>query len=111
MLKFARRRMGIPQLIERVRSGVIHIEFYMGSNRVASGSGFMTRGLLITNHHVFLGPQNSTVVLAWQPNQDPSSRNDVSMDYAEFAASLVAGSDQNNFDFAVLSLSELKKRG
>lgn len=103
--------MSIPQLIERVRSGVIHIEFHIGNNRVASGSGFMTQGLLITNHHVFLGPSNSTVVLAWQPNQDPSSRMEVRMNYAKFAASLVTGSDQNNFDFAVLSIVELQQQG
>jgi len=71
----------------------------------------MTQGLLITNHHVFLGPSNSTVVLAWQPNQDPSSRTEVRMDYAKFATSLVTGSDQNNFDFAVLRLAELQQKG
>lgn len=103
--------MSIPQLIEMVRGGVIHIEFHIGDNRVASGSGFMTQGLLITNHHVFLGPRNSTVVLAWQPDQDPSSRLEVKMDYPHFAASLVTGSDQDNFDFAVLRIPELQQQG
>ena len=103
--------MSISQLIETVRSGVIHVEFHTGSNRVASGTGFMTRGLLITNHHVFLGPSNSTVVLAWQPNQDLASRVEIRMDYTKFAASFVTGSDRNNFDFAVLRIPELQQKG
>jgi hypothetical protein len=57
------------------------------------------------------GPQNSTVVLAWQPNQDPSSRIEIQVDYANFAAALVSGSDQNNYDFAVLEIAELQQHG
>jgi S1-C subfamily serine protease len=109
--KVGHHAMRISQLIEMVRSGVIHIEFHLGSNRVASGSGFMTRGLLVTNHHVFLGPPDSTVVLAWQPTQDPTSRVEIRMDYGKFAASLVTGSDRNNFDFAVLRIPELQRQG
>lgn len=102
--------MNIPELVERVRSGVIHIEYLVAGNRVASGSGFMSRGKLITNHHVFLGPPNSTVVLAWQPHQDPCSRMDLRMDYSQFAACLVTGSDQRNHDFAVLNVPHLERR-
>lgn len=101
--------MSIPDLVARVRSGVIHIEFQKDGKRVASGSGFMTRNLLVTNHHVYLGPSDTNVVLAWQPNQDSSSRREVQMSYAEFAACLVAGSDQHNYDFAVLRIPTLQQ--
>jgi S1-C subfamily serine protease len=101
----------IPRLIEKIRSGVIHIEFHVGSERVASGSGFMANGLLITNHHVFLGPKNSTVTLAWQSDRDPASRKEIKISYAQFSASLVTGSDQNNYDFAVLKVSALQDQG
>ncbi len=106
-----RHEMSIPDLVEKVRSGVVHIEFHVGGTRVASGSGFMSRGLLVTNHHVFLGPGSSTVVLAWQPTQDPSSRVEVKLNYAAFASALVTGSDQNNHDFAVLKLAQLQNPG
>jgi len=103
--------MNIPELVAKVRSGVIHIEFHMWGKRIASGTGFMASNLLITNHHVFLGHRDSTVVLAWQPTQDPASRNEVQMPYANFAACLVTGSDQKNYDFAVLKIPELEQKG
>jgi S1-C subfamily serine protease len=102
--------MDIPKLVETVRSGVIHIEFHVGGNRVASGSGFMVKGHLITNHHVFLGPTNSTVVLAWQPNQDAASRKEIQISYPTFATSLVSGSDENNHDFAILNITQLAQQ-
>lgn len=101
----------IPQLISRIRSGVIHIEFHLNKTRVASGSAFMAHGLLLTNHHVFLGPPQSTVVLAWQPSQDPSSRTEVRMSYPDFANCLVTGSDQRNYDFAALRIPQLQNSG
>lgn len=101
--------MSVSQLVERVRSGVIHIEYHVEGKRVGSGSGFMSRGFLITNYHVFLGPSNSTVVLAWQPDQDPSSRTEIKMGYAKFEASLVSASDENDYDFAILNITELQQ--
>lgn len=103
--------MSIPDLIDKVRSGVIHIEFHLGGQRVASGSGFLSRGLLVTNHHVFLGPSNSTVVLAWHPTQDPSSRVETKLTYSAFASALISGSDQNNYDFAVLKVPAIESKG
>ncbi len=103
--------MDIPELVENVRSGVIHIEFHTCGKRIASGTGFMVRNLLVTNHHVFLGPRNSSVILAWQTTQDPLSRKEIQMSYENFADCLITGSDQNNYDFAVLRIPELQQQG
>lgn len=100
--------MSIPDLVERVRSGVIHIEFRVDGKRVGSGSGFVTKSFLITNYHVFRGPPNSTVVLASQRNQDPTSRTEIHMTYQEFAGSCVSASDENNYDFAILKIVQLQ---
>ncbi|MCP4489412.1 MAG: trypsin-like peptidase domain-containing protein [Gammaproteobacteria bacterium] len=102
-------RNGIQDVVERVRSGVIHIEFHVDGKRVASGSGFIAKEYLITNHHVFLGPANSTVILAWQPNQTSSSRTEIKMEYHDFAQSLVSGSGEGSYDFAILKIEELLK--
>jgi len=110
-IKVGHLDMSIPDLIANVRSGVVHIEFHMWGRRIASGTGFMARDFLITNHHVFLGPRDSTVVLAWQPTQDPLSRTEVQMNYASFAGCLVTGSDQKNYDFAVLKIPAMNQLG
>lgn len=96
--------------IAKIRSGVIHIEYLVQGNVVASGSGFISKGHLITNNHVFQGPTNSTVHLSYQPNQDFSSRKTIEMAYAEFQGSLVSGSDVNSYDFAILDLDALRRK-
>lgn len=99
----------ITELVASVRSGVIHIEFHLNGRRVASGSGFMARGLLVTNHHVFLGPQDAMVVLGWQPDQDVASRQEIRLPYRSFASCLVTGAEENSFDFAILNIPALKE--
>jgi Trypsin-like peptidase domain len=99
--------MNVSALLPNIRTGVIHIEFHTGAGRVASGTGFMCKGHLVTNNHVFVGPRDSTVVLAWQPEAENDRRIEVTMLYATFAASLLAGSDANNLDYAILRLPVL----
>ncbi|TSA79815.1 hypothetical protein FNU79_17425 [Deinococcus detaillensis] len=41
----------LAQTIERVQSGVIHIRVELRGQQLASGSGFLHRGHLITNNH------------------------------------------------------------
>ena len=99
--------MTVADLVEEIRSGVVHIEFEIAGKRVASGSGFLSKGLLITNHHVFLGPQESNVTLAVQPSADTCSRVEVTMPYQRFLKAIVTGADEKSHDFAVLDLPKL----
>jgi Trypsin-like peptidase domain len=99
--------MTILRFLPAIRTGVIHIEFHTKGQRVASGTGFMCKGFLVTNNHVFAGPRDSTVTLAWQPNAASDERIEVRLPYANFAASLVAGSDRNNLDYAILKIPTL----
>jgi len=99
------------EYIAKVRSGVIHIEYLVQGNVVASGSGFFSKGHLITNNHVFQGPNNATVNLSYQPNQEISSRKTIELAYSEFRDSFVSGSDVNNYDSALLDIKELCAEG
>ena len=38
----------------------------------------MARGHLVTNHHVFVGPNNAVVTLGWQRDDTPASRRETS---------------------------------
>lgn len=67
----------IADLVDKVRSGVIHIEYSADNVRLGSGTAFMCRNLLITNNHVDQAQGNPLVTLAWQPDADASSREEV----------------------------------
>jgi S1-C subfamily serine protease len=103
------KRMPLADTFERVRSGLVHIVFLdAGNTAVASGTGFLSNGYLITNNHVFAGPTNTRVSLR-RENQPKSE--DAIMSYRDFAARLVTGSDRNSYDFAVLRIPEIIRAG
>jgi S1-C subfamily serine protease len=99
--------MSLRDLFASSRSGVVHINFVRGGDRIASGSGFLVARHLVTNNHVFRGPEDCDVLIRFS-DSDPNNFNDgVRMPYRDFATRLVAGSDENNFDFAVLNVPEI----
>jgi hypothetical protein len=49
------------ELIEKIRSGVVHIEYIKGNEIIASDSGFLSEDYLITNNHVYIGPSDTVV--------------------------------------------------
>lgn len=100
----------MADLVAKVRSGVIHIEYSTNEERVASGTGFMCRNRLITNNHVFQASGNPRVTLGWQPEDDIRSRKTVEMPYADFRLMLERGSDEQNSDFAILNVPQLQDK-
>ncbi|QEI44242.1 hypothetical protein BMF77_pc00084 (plasmid) [Dolichospermum sp. UHCC 0315A] len=54
----------IPDIIEEVKSGIIHIVHVVDGKRVSSGTGFMVNGYLVTNYHVIYdAPKDSKIIL------------------------------------------------
>lgn len=100
----------IADLVDVVRSGVIHIEYSIDGDRIASGTGFMCRNHLVTNNHVYQVDGNPQVTLAWQPDADTASRNAIEVTYSDFRRCFVSGSDEQHADFAILDVPELRQR-
>jgi Trypsin-like peptidase domain len=97
--------MPLADTFERVRSGLVHILFLNAQNKaVASGTGFLSNGYLITNNHVFAGPPNTHVWLRRENQSDTTGS--IVLPYADFAKRLVTGSDRSSYDFAVLKIPE-----
>ncbi|HWW08547.1 serine protease [Collimonas sp.] len=104
----------VADLVEKIRSGVIHIEYSSHGKLVGSGTGFMCRDHLITNNHVYQIALQSIVTLvklAWQPDADVASRQEVQMRIVEFKRQFIGGSDVNNYDYAILNVPQLVARG
>ena len=96
------------QLIQLVRSGVIHIEFLDIDNSViGSGSAFLAHGYLITNNHVYTCTEKSSLVkLSWQTDQTSQSLTELSLSTTNFQSYFQVGSDKNNHDYAIEYVQE-----
>lgn len=97
----------IADLVDEVRSGVIHIEYSIDQVRIGSGTGFMCRNRLVTNNHVYQAQGNPRVTLAWQRDADVVSRETVEMPYVEFQKCFESGSPEQYADFAILNVPQL----
>ncbi|MBA2654379.1 MAG: hypothetical protein H0U71_04840 [Gammaproteobacteria bacterium] len=96
----------IHDLIKKVCSGVIHIEFWVEENRKASASAFVSNGCLITDNNVLKdAPADSIVTLAYQANIESPDRKEIKKFPLElFHKSLRYGSDPQNYDYAILEM-------
>lgn len=86
---------------------MLHVTFHRGAETVASGSGFVAGGHVITNNHVFGGPRDTVVRLWHHPDECVPPKELISLSFEQFAARLVVGSDRNAHDFAILSVPEV----
>lgn len=114
LFKQWKSNMDKTNIIQKIRSGVIHIEFLNGKNVIASGSGFLSHGYLITNNHVYMGSTNTnttSVRLAWHPEANTQSIEGVTIPVTTFQSYLKTGSDENYYDYAILNVPELQDKG
>jgi S1-C subfamily serine protease len=104
--------MSLATTVERVKSGVISINFISAQNQmVAKGTGFMCRGLLVTNNHVFQGPDGSRVWLRRFSDSEDDPREGLLIPIEQFRGALRAGSDPALHDYAVLDIGPLRAWG
>ena len=95
--------MPLADVIATVRAGIVRISFFNANNvRVGGGTGFLARGRLLTNHHVFLGHQGANSI---QLSREHLAA--IILSPAAFAAALRAGSMENSFDYAILDVPHL----
>lgn len=99
----------LSQIVDIVRSGVVHINYTKNGERVCSGSGFMVNGFLVTNYHVFLVPKDSVVVIRTNNSNSSNLLDGYQLTYSDFQEMLKTFSSRNSYDFAVLDIPELRK--
>ena len=113
----------IPDIIEEVKSGIIHIVHVVDGKRVSSGTGFMVNGYLVTNHHVIDdAPQDSKIVLRTY-DSNPSKPLDGVIELIRDTDGLFKGNTnkgeipdfnlwtelEKDFDYVVYNIPELRK--
>ena len=102
----------VIKLIQEVRSGVIHIEYWNHEKRIGSGSAFMTEGHLVTNNHVL--PRSleklKKVVLSWQSDISTKSLKQFEYSADQFMKFLIVGSDEQFYDYAIMNIPDLNEQ-
>ena len=103
--------MSIADIVETVKSGVVHIVHTVNGQYAASGTGFMVNGYLVTNYHVaYQAPRNSVVVLRTY-DSDPSIPYDgIQLSYMDFLKCVETASDDRNYDYIVFDIPGLRKK-
>ncbi|NES03312.1 MAG: trypsin-like peptidase domain-containing protein [Okeania sp. SIO2F4] len=102
--------MSLVDIVEKVKSGVVHIIHTINEARVSSGTGFMVEGLLVTNYHVACIPPTDSVVVIRTINSSPDQLLDgIYMTNHDFLKRTKTASDERNYDYIVLDIPELSE--
>jgi S1-C subfamily serine protease len=103
--------MSISDIVEEVKSGVVHIVHIVDGQRVSSGTGFMVKGYLVTNYHViYQAPPNSVVVLRTYNSNPEILLDAIQLTSVDLSNSLVTASDDRHYDFIVFDLPQLREK-
>lgn len=103
--------MSLADIVEKVKSGVIHIVHTVNGRREASGTGFMLEGYLVTNYHVaHSSPEESVVVLRTIDDDPDSFMGEIQMTKTDFLNKNVTASNENNYDYIVFNIPELSQQ-
>lgn len=96
--------MAIAQTIEHVKSGVVRLAFFSDHEQVGTGTGFLSRGVLITNSHVVRGASYSAVEMTFG-DQAEGAPPPIRLRRDDFQGRIKDESDESHFDYAVIDIS------
>lgn len=99
----------IADIVQEVKSGVVHIVHIVEGKRVSSGTGFMVNGYLVTNFHViYSSPKNSNIILKILDSDSNDLSNAIKLNREDLMQKTITASDEKNNDYIVLNIPELK---
>lgn len=87
---------------------VCSIQHIRGTDKIASGTGFIVDGHLVTNNHVFNCPDSDKVIIQFHEKDGSTIASSIELEKKDFADSLVEGSSEENWDFAILKIDGLE---
>jgi S1-C subfamily serine protease len=103
--------MSISDIVEEVKSGVVHIVHTVNGQREGSGTGFMVDGYLVTNFHViYPHPPNSIVVLRTCDSNPEILLDGILIISASFKSITETASDENHDDYIVFDIPQLREK-
>ena len=98
------------ELWKKIFGSVGSIRHRKNGEEFAVGSGFIVDGYLVTNNHVFLCDESDEVEIRFVEEDGHTISFSHIFSKADFTALIQDGSDESNWDFAILEVEALKTR-
>ncbi len=103
--------MNYTGLFQDSKTGVIKIEFIVGGKLLGGGSGFIVNGMLITNHHVFLGCHFDLEKTQVKLTRHCGNKYDRAlMSGTEFSQANISSSEESKEDYTILEIEKFPKK-
>ncbi len=96
----------IPDLIQTVSSGMVHLVFLRNRERVSSGSGFLSGKRLLTNSHVIRFGNFDAVAIRFHNSDTLGLSDAIRLSRDDFFSMIVKESPEDIEDYTVLRADE-----
>jgi hypothetical protein len=96
----------IPELVQEVSSGIIHLVFLRDLERVSSGSGFLCDNRLVTNSHVIRFGDFDAVAIRFHDSNTEDLSDAVRLSRDDFLSNVIEESPEEMEDYVVLRADE-----
>ncbi|MDD5438168.1 MAG: serine protease [Patescibacteria group bacterium] len=96
--------MSVPEIITEVSSGIVSITFLKAGSKIASGSAFLAKDMVISNNHIFHPGEGSfapDVIVKLKVDN-----SEFTFKYSDLASYVVCGSPQEHDDYIVLDIRD-----
>jgi S1-C subfamily serine protease len=97
---------GLEELVDRVKSSVVHLIIHKGKERLGSGTGFFVSQKLVTTSQI-IREIPTDVRLAVRFHDTPPAHADHSFSSEQVQQAICAASDARDNDYAILDLPDL----
>lgn len=96
----------IPELIQTVSSGIVHLVFLRNRERVSSGSGFLSGKRIITNSHVIRFGDFDTVAIRFHDSNRADLSDAIRLSKDDFLSIVIKESPEEMEDYVMLRADE-----
>lgn len=87
---------------------ICSIQHWKDTEKIASGTGFLIDGCLITNNHVYDCSQSNRIIIEFVEQDGSTIRFKKEFNKNDFVATLKTGSSKENWDYAILKIEDFK---
>lgn len=97
--------LNMEKLWKNTYQSIIRISHLVQGNVISSGTGFVVKGKLITNNHVFFSNNTEHILLETVKSDGYTKHLSIQLSYEEFKSMLLEALPESSWDFAIIDIS------